>query len=115
MDWDRIVPGCIQSTTNSDGTINEVATLNCIPAVFHNIVNWALIFAAVVAIFLIMFSGIKFLRSGGQEKLVEDARNTLTYAIIGLVVILLSFLIINVISDITGVGCIKKFGFGNCP
>lgn len=91
-----------------------VATLSCIPFVFQNIVNWALIFAAVVAIFLIMFSGIKFLRSGGQEKLVEDARNTLTYAIIGLVVILLSFLIINVISDITGVGCIKQFGFGNC-
>lgn len=91
-----------------------VATLNCIPIVFQNIVNWALIFAAVVAIFIIMFSGIKFLRSGGQEKLVEDARNTLTYAIIGLVVILLSFLIINVISDITEVGCIKKFGFDNC-
>ncbi len=46
--------------------------------------------------------------------LVEDARNTLTYAIIGLVVILLSFYIISVISDITGIGCIKQFGFGNC-
>src|SRR3989344_2737695 len=92
-----------------------VATLNCIPYVFQNIVNWALIFAAVAAIFLIMFAGIKFLRSGGQEKLVEDARNTLTYAIIGLVVILLSFAIINIISDITQVPCIKKFGFGNCP
>lgn len=91
-----------------------VATLNCIPVVFQNIVNWALIFAAVAAIFFIMFAGIKFLRSGGQEKLVEDARNTLTYAIIGLVVVLLSFFIINVISDITNVPCIKQFGFGNC-
>ena len=94
--------------------VSKVATLNCIPVVFQNIVNWALIFAAVVAIFFIMFAGIKFLRSGGQEKLVEDARNTLTYAIIGLVVVLLSFLIINVISDITNVPCIKQFGFGNC-
>ena len=91
-----------------------VATLKCIPFVFQNIVNWTLIFAAVVAIFFIMFAGIKFLRSGGQEKLIEDARNTLTYAIIGLVIILLSFFIINVISDITGVGCIKQFGFDNC-
>lgn len=92
----------------------RVATLNCIPFVFQNIVNWALIFAVVVALFIIMFAGVKFLRSGGQEKLVEDARNTLTYAIIGLIVILLSFLIINVISDITQVPCIKRFGFGNC-
>jgi len=92
-----------------------VATLSCIPIVFQNIVTWALIFAAVSAIFLIMFAGIKFLRSGGQEKLVEDARNTLTYAIIGLIIILLSFAIINTISAVTGVGCIKQFGFGNCP
>lgn len=100
-------PSCLQGE-------EKVATLNCIPYVFQNVINWALIFAGVAAIFLIMFSGIKFLRSGGQEKLVEDARNTLTYAIIGLIVILLSFFIINVISDITNVGCIKQFGFGNC-
>jgi len=93
---------------------NGIATLNCIPFVFQNVVTWALIFAVILAVFFIMFAGIKFLRSGGQEKLVEDARNTLTYAIIGLVVILLSFFIISVISDITGVGCIKQFGFGNC-
>ena len=91
-----------------------VATLNCIPIVFQNIVNWALIFAAIVAVFFIMFAGVKFLRSGGQEKLVEDARNTFIYAIIGLGIILLSFFIINIIGDITGVPCIKQFGFGNC-
>ena len=99
--------GCLDPVTG-------VATLNCIPVVFQNIVNWALFFAAIVAIFFIMFAGMKFLRSGGQEKLIEAARNTLIYAIIGFVVILLSFLIINTISDITGVPCIKQFGFGNC-
>lgn len=91
-----------------------VATLSCIPIVFQNVVKWTFIFAAVVAVFFIIFSGLKFIRSGGQPKLVEDARNTLTYAIIGLIIVLLSFFIINVISDITNVPCIKQFGFGNC-
>lgn len=94
--------------------VNGVATLTCIPFVFQSVVNWALIFAAVVAIFLIMFAGIKFLRSGGQEKLIEDARNTFIYAIIGLGVVLLSFFIISAISDVTQVPCIKQFGFDNC-
>jgi len=92
-----------------------VATLNCIPVVFQNIVNWALIFAGVAALFFVIYAGIKYIRSGGEDEKIKSARETLTYAIIGLVVILLSFLIINLISAVTGVTCIKQFGFGNCP
>ncbi len=102
--------GSWASCTTPEG----VATLNCIPIVFQNVVNWLLIFAAIAAIFFILFAGIKFMRSGGQPKLIEDARNTFVYAIAGLVVILLSFVIINFISAATGLTCIKQFGFGNC-
>lgn len=90
------------------------ATLSCIPIVFKNIVTATLVFVGVVAVFLIILSGIKFITSGGDPKQVEGARNTLTYAIIGLVVVLLSFLIINVIGRITGVECINDFGFNSC-
>lgn len=91
-----------------------VATLKCIPVVFQNIVSAALLFAGIVAVILIIISGIKFLTSGGDPKQVEGARHTLTYAIIGLIVILFSFAIINLIADITGVQCIKFFGFDSC-
>ena len=93
---------------------NGVATLKCIPIVFQNIVNWALIFAGAAALFFVIFAGIKYIRSGGEEEKIKSARETLTYAIIGLVVIVLSFAIINAISAITGLTCIKQFGFGNC-
>lgn len=93
---------------------NGVPTLNCLPVVFNSAVRWALIFGAITALFFIIFAGVKFIRSGGQPKLVEDARNTLAYAIIGLVTILISFAIINFISAATGVSCIKYFGFGKC-
>lgn len=101
MDWGS----CVQ-----DG----VATLNCIPIVFRNVVNWALILSGTTALFLIIWSGIRYIRSGGDQEKLKGARETLTYAIIGLVIILLSFGIINLISYITNVGCIKQFGFGNC-
>lgn len=101
MDW----TSCLQ---------NGVATLSCIPIIFQNIINAALIFAGVAALFFILFAGIKYIRSGGEEEKIKSARETLTYAIIGLVIIILSFLIINIISTITGVSCIKQFGFGNC-
>jgi len=102
MDW----TGCVSP--------EGVATLNCIPIVFHNIVNWALILSGTTALFLIIYSGIRFIRSGGDQEKLKGARETLTYAIIGLVIILLSFAIINLISYTTNVNCIKTFGFGNC-
>lgn len=105
MDWNDIVKGCV---------VNGVATLNCIPAVFQNAVKAALIFASAAAVFFIIFSGIKFITSGGDPKKIESARHTIMYAILGLLIILLSFLIINLIGFVTGANCITVFGFDNC-
>ena len=90
------------------------ASLNCVPMVVEVVVFWALIFAGIVALFLIIFAGYKFLTSGGDPKSIEGARKTLTYGFLGLILILLSFLIINIIATVTGVECIKNFNFGSC-
>ena len=105
MDWGS----CVQKING-----HNVATINCIPAVFQNIINWALLLAGIAAVFFVIISGIKFLLSGGDPKQIQGARSTLTYAIIGLVVILLSFAVINFVAALTGVSCITQFGFGNC-
>ncbi len=89
-------------------------TLNCVPIVFGNVVKAALMFAGVVAVFLIVISGIKFINSSGDPKQVEGARKTMTYAIIGLVIVLSSFFIIDVIGKSTGATCILEFGFTGC-
>ncbi len=91
-----------------------VATLSCLPAVFSNIVYWAAGLAGIVAVFFIILAGIKFLTSGGDPKQVEGARKTLTYAVAGLIVILLAFAIIKLIGTITGADCITTFGFDTC-
>lgn len=118
--WNEIVANCLvdvpikDQAGNITKVVKEVATLRCIPAVFQNLIVAALIFAGVVAIFFIIYAGLKYINSGGDPKQVEGARHTLTYAIIGLLVILLSFFIINVIGEITGATCIKFFGFDTC-
>lgn len=101
MDWGTCV---------KDGA----ATLECIPKVFQNVINGALLFSGVVALFFIIFAGIKLMLSQGDPKQVEGARHTLTYAILGLFLILLSFLILSLISYVTRVPCILKFGFESC-
>lgn len=94
--------------------INDVATLDCIPAVFQNVVNAALLFTGVIAVIIIILSGIRFITSGADAKKLETARHTLVFAILGLLLVLFSFLILNLIGYITGASCIQFFGFHNC-
>ncbi|MEK7450450.1 MAG: pilin [Patescibacteria group bacterium] len=101
---------CFKPIANGD----KVGLLTCIPYLFENVVTAAFLFAGIIALIFIILSGIKFLMSGGDPKQLEGAKNTLTYAVLGFILILLSFAILNFISGITGVPCIKEFGFGNC-
>jgi biotin transporter BioY len=91
-----------------------VPSLTCIPTVFSNVVRAALVFAGATAGFLIVFAGIKFVTSGGDPKQVASARQLLTYAIIGLVVVLSSFAIIFFISYVTKTDCIQNMDFTSC-
>lgn len=90
----------------------EVATLGCIPAVFSNVVNALLMFVGISALAIFIMGGFKMIHSGGDPKKLEGARNSFIFGILGLLIVLLSFAIINIISYVTGVGCITKFGFG---
>lgn len=79
-----------------------IGTLSCIPYFLKNIINAAFILAAVIAVVLIILSGIRLMLSGGDVEKVAKAKRSLTFTIIGLVIILLSFVIINLIGRVTG-------------
>lgn len=100
-----------------DGTrciIDNIPTLQCVIPLFQNIVFWAIALSGITAVIFIIFAGIKFITSRGDAKQVEGARKTLTFAIIGLILVLSAFLIIVLIGNITGVTCIQQFGFSTC-
>lgn len=92
----------------------EVVTIRCILPVFANAIYWLLILSGVVAVFLIMFGGIKLLASGGDQARLESAKKTIIWAIVGLVVVMSSFMIVNIVADLTKVTCITNFGFTSC-
>ena len=81
----------------------SVARISDLTGLFQRIVSLALGFAGIVLFVLLIVSGFKFITSGGDPKAVEGARKTLTYAIGGLIVILVSYLILVLIKNITGV------------
>jgi len=84
---------------------NGIATLRCVPIALSAIISWAMVLSGIVAVFLIVFSGLKFMTSGGDPEKVSGARKTMTFAVLGLILILLSFVALKVISNLTGVQC----------
>lgn len=98
------------------GNSKQVATLDCLPIIITNIVTVLLVLAGIVAVFMIIYSGLKFVTSGGDAKQAEGARKTLTFAVIGLVVVMLVFVIVPAIASVTGIKreCLMSFGFSQC-
>lgn len=88
---------------------NKIPTLRCIPIAITNVVYGALALSGAAAIILLIISGIKFLLSNGDPLRIEQARKTATYAIIGLVIVLLSFFLVNIVAKVTGAQCLMKF------
>lgn len=70
--------------------------------VIQAIIRFVLIFAFVVAFVMLLIGGIRWIMAGGDEKAVEKARNTITAALIGLVIILVAYAIIRVVESFFG-------------
>ena len=96
------------------GGADKIATLECIPVFFTDIINGLFTLAGIVGVFFIVFAGIKFLTSGGDPVKVEQAKRTMTFAIIGLVLVVMSFFIVKLIGNVLNADCINKFNFRDC-
>ena len=63
--------------------------------VFKQITNTILYIVGIIAVIMLIIGGIRYVISGGDAKKVTDAKNTVLYAIIGLVICFLAFAIVN--------------------
>jgi len=82
--------------------LDDPAKLSSIVEILENIIS-LLAPAAGIAFFIMMLvGGFQFLTSGGDPKAAGAARGTLTYAVIGIVLVIVSWLILVLIRDITG-------------
>jgi hypothetical protein len=84
-------------------------------------INAVIIFAGLLAFIFLVWGGVQWLTSGGDKEKYEAARNRITAAIIGLVIIVAAWAIMNFIASIFGLsltnldfGKIKKSA-GNGP
>ena len=72
--------------------------------VFSRITNTILLIVGLISVIMLVYGGLRYILSGGDSKKVTDAKNTVLYAIIGLIISLLAFAIVNfVLNSVIGV------------
>lgn len=75
-----------------------------------------LIFIGVVgSLIFLLYSGILWITSGGEKEKLEAARKSVTYSIVGLVIIVLSFLIIRTLGLLFDIPYLRNFGTSGIP
>lgn len=89
--------------------VSDTATIQCLEPMFIRVIQSVMALTGVALFVMLVVGGFNFLLSGGDPKKLESARGTLTGAVIGLVIIVLSFLIILTVSKFTGVDKVTQF------
>ena len=71
-------------------------------AVFTTAINIMLFIIGILSVIMLIYGGIRYVLSSGDSGAVTNAKNTIMYAIIGLVIAILAYAIVNfVIGSIT--------------
>lgn len=106
-----ISPVVVLAQSPTPGQIVPAETLGKVPdiiPVIQAIIRFILLVAFVIAFIMLLIGGIRWILAGGDEKAVAGARNTITAALIGLVIVLVAFAIIKLVETFFGFEIISK-------
>ena len=80
--------------STSPGGVRDFRTL------IQYIIRIALYVAGAIAVLFLIIGGYMYLTSAGNEEQAEKGRKTVTNSLIGIVIIILSYVIVNVITNL---------------
>jgi len=92
---------------------SDVATIQGVQCVIANILSIAVSVIGLAGFVMFIIGSFNYLLSGGNAKGTEGARNTFTYAIVGIVVALSAVIILRLVASFTGVSQILNFQIPN--
>lgn len=75
-----------------NGAPNNIFGVN---GVFVNITNTAMFLLGALSVIMLIYGGIRYTLSGGNAEAVKNAKNTILYAVIGVVVAIMAFAAVN--------------------
>ncbi len=75
-------------------------TTNTTEELVTSIVNWLLGITSAVVIIFLVYGGIMYITSSGDENQIEKSKKIINYAIIGLFLVLISYSVVTTLNNI---------------
>jgi hypothetical protein len=98
-----LVPSDASAQLNRNFPCDPSTGLRCtetsLPQLFRTIINWALGIAFGLAVIFLIIGGFRYLTAGGNEGAAEAGRKYVINALIGIVIIILSYVIVNIVAN----------------
>ncbi|MDB5184873.1 MAG: rane protein [Candidatus Saccharibacteria bacterium] len=91
-----VCDGIGQATTGSTGgDCDPNGSSDSLKTLAARVVNIFSVIVGIIAVIFIIFGGFKYITSGGDSNNVSGAKNTLIYAIVGLIIVALAQFIVK--------------------
>lgn len=81
-------PSAIAGATNEEGSLRNIVI---------TILNFVLSFLGILAVAMIIYGGFLYVSSAGNQEKTDQGKKIVTYAVIGIVIILISFALVNTV------------------
>ena len=91
-DISNVSGGCTKDPGQGSGSTN-------LTDVITTVVNVISIVVGVIAVIMIIWGGMKYITSGGESNKITSAKNTIIYALIGLVIVALAQFIVRFVLE----------------
>lgn len=96
---DRLIDSADNPTTISGST---GAWTGSFRQAILTVINFFLFFLGLVATIFVIYGGFLYITAGGDDTKAENAKKILMYAVIGIIVCLMSFALINTVTNLGG-------------
>lgn len=89
--------GLIDDTANPDVIRTATGGQTTLRGLVLTVINYFLGFLGLLAVIMVIYGGVTYVTSAGNDEAVGKAKKIIMYALIGLIVILLSFVLVRAI------------------
>lgn len=70
-------------------------------ALARTIINYVLGFLGLIAVAMVIYGGISYVTAAGEQSKVDNAKKVILYAIVGLIIVILSYAIVSTVLSAT--------------
>ena len=88
------------------------ATIDQLTDIFGRVISVVAIAGGFLSFIALIIGGFRYITARGDPKAIASAQSAITWAVLGLALIIISWLILKFISDFTGLSQLLKFCIG---